>query len=730
MPGLMQRLWHAIRDRHWTGRRVRAPSILQMEAVECGAASLAMVLAYHGKFVSLAELRTACGVSRDGTKALNIVKAARGYGLEARAFKAEPANLATLPLPAVLYWNFNHFLLLEGVGKGRFFLNDPARGRREVSAAEFDQSFTGIVLTFEKTERFEPGGRPDSLLLALRSRLGDTRWALAYLLLVGLLLVVPGIAVPAFSAIFIDNILVGQMQGWAGPLIVGMIGASALLGVLTWLQHYYLLRLEARIALSTSARFFWHVLQLPLSFFQQRSAAEVSSRVLINARVAEVLSGDLVDAVLGLITALFFATVMIFYDPWMALLSVGVAGANFALLSLISMKRRELNMRLAIDQSKVMGTSMDGLMLIETLKASGWETDFFARWAGFQARFARSLQDMSRTSIPLDLAPRLLSGLNSTAILAIGGLRVMSGEMSMGSLIAFQMLVASFMGPINTLVSLGAKLQSFHGDVKRLDDALHASIDALPEDDVENADGTRLSGALELRQLSFGFSRMEPPLLENFDLQLKPGQRVALVGPSGCGKSTIAKLVAGLHTPWQGEILLDRIPRSSVPRHRLLNSVAVVDQDISLFSATVRDNLTMWDRTVPDSVMIQAAKDAQIHDFISARPGGYQSLVSEGGANFSGGQRQRLEIARALATNPRLLILDEATSALDPLTEKLVEQNIRRRGCSCLVIAHRLSAIRDCDEIIFLDRGKVLERGSHQELMRLGGHYARLVSDE
>ncbi|MBB2484693.1 NHLP family bacteriocin export ABC transporter peptidase/permease/ATPase subunit [Mitsuaria sp. WAJ17] len=730
MLSLITRCWHALRGGRGASPRVRAPTILQMEAVECGAASLAMVLAYHGRHVSLAELRTACGVSRDGTKALNLVKAARGYGLEARAFKAEPAQLAGLPLPAVLYWNFNHFLLLEGVGRDTFHLNDPARGRREVSAAEFDTSFTGIVLTFGKTEHFEPGGRPDSLLEALRSRLGDTRWALTYLLLVGLLLVVPGIAVPAFSAIFIDTILVGQLQGWIGPLVLGMAATSALLGALTWLQHYYLLRLEARIALGTSARFFWHVLRLPLSFFQQRSASEVSSRVLINARVAEVLSGDLVDATLGLITATFFAAVMLFYDPWMGMLSIGVAGVNFGLLRAVSVKRRELNMRLAIDQSKVMGTSMDGLMLIETLKASGWETDFFARWAGFQARFARSMQEMSRTSIPLDLAPRLLSLLNATAILGIGGLRVMSGEMSMGSLVAFQMLVASFMGPINTLVSLGAKLQSFHGDVKRLDDALDAPIDTGPDDDSEVTDGTRLSGALELRQLTFGFSRMEPPLLENFNLQLKPGQRVALVGPSGCGKSTIAKLVAGLHQPWQGEILLDRIPRSAVPRHQLLNSVAVVDQDISLFSGTVRDNLTLWDRTVPDSVMIQAARDAQIHDFISSRPGGYQSLVSEGGANFSGGQRQRLEIARALSTNPRLLILDEATSALDPLTERLVEQSIRRRGCSCLVIAHRLSAIRDCDEIIFLERGKVLERGTHATLMALGGHYARLVSDE
>ena len=729
--GLMARLRRA-----W-GRpavliRANSPTILQMEAVECGAASLAMVLAYYKKYIPLEQLRVDCGVSRDGSKASNVVKAARKHGLHAKGLRAEPAALRKMTLPLIIFWNFNHFLVVDGFVEGGVLLNDPALGRRTVTDAEFDQSFTGIVLAFEPGPDFAPSGKPRSLVDGLRRRLVGARTALTYLVLVGLALVLPGMVIPVFSSIFIDQVLVGNLDSWTTPLIAAMLGTALLVALLTWLQKYYLLKLEMRIALSTSARFFWHVLRLPVGFYHQRSAGDIGARVGISDRVANILSEDLASGLLSVLTALFFAVLMLFYDVTMSLVTIGIVGLNMLALRYVSQRRVELNQKMAIDRGKVMGTSMNGLMLIETLKASGAEADFFSRWAGYQARLMNSTQEMNRTSIALDLLPKFLTAANAALILGIGGARVMEGEMTIGMLVAYQALVASFVSPTNALVALGGKIQSFQGDMDRLDDVMqHPAEDIAAQDrHDEPLASAKLDGHLELRNVTFGYSRLEPPLLENFSLVLKPGQRVALVGSSGCGKSTISKLVVGLYQPWSGSILFDGKPRAAWPRRQLLNSMAAVDQDIALFSGTIRDNLSMWDNTVAHAVVVNAARDACVHDIISARPGGYDSEVVEGGGNFSGGQRQRLEIARALTSNPRLLVLDEATSALDPLTEQTVDANLRRRGCSCLIVAHRLSSIRDCDEIIMLDKGRVIERGTHQELMAMNGNYARLISNE
>jgi NHLM bacteriocin system ABC transporter peptidase/ATP-binding protein len=708
------------------GRHAGTPSILQMEAVECGVASLAMILAHYRKFVPLEQLRVDCGVSRDGIKAGNIVKAARKHGLSARGLRKEPDGLHAVRTPMIVHWNFNHFLVVDGFAQGKVLLNDPAMGRRTVSDAEFDQSFTGIALEFAPGPGFQPSGRPRSLVAGLRRRLAGSGTALAYLVLAGLALVVPGMAIPVFTAVFIDRVLVGHLTGWATPLVAAMLATALLVAVVTGLQKQHLLKLETRVSLGTSARFFWHVLRLPVGFYHQRSAGD------IGARVARVLSEDLMAALLSLFTALFFAALMMFYDVLMSVIAIGIAALNILVLRYVAQRRVELNQRMAIERGKVIGISMNGLMLIETLKASGAESDFFSRWAGHQARLMNSTQQMNRTSIALDLLPKFLTALNAALVLGIGGSRVMQGELTIGMLVAYQALVASFAGPVNALVALGGKIQALRGDMDRLDDVMdHPCEDggagALDEQPLRAA---RLNGHLELRNVTFGYSRLEPPLLENFSLTIKPGQRVALVGGSGCGKSTIAKLVAGLYQPWDGAILFDGKPREHWPRQQLLNSVAVVDQDVALFSGTVRENLSMWDATVPQAVMMAAARDACVHDVVSARPGGYDGLVTEGGSNFSGGQRQRLEIARALASNPRLLVLDEATSALDPLTEKTVDGNLRRRGCSCLVVAHRLSAIRDCDEIVVLEQGKVVECGTHQQLLALKGRYAGLIANE
>ncbi|MFC5496914.1 NHLP family bacteriocin export ABC transporter peptidase/permease/ATPase subunit [Caenimonas terrae] len=712
--------------------RVKTPTVLQMEAVECGAAALCILMSSYGKRVPLEELRQSCGVSRDGSKASNVVRAARTYGFEAKGFRREPAELREMKLPLIVFWNFNHFLVVEGFGKETVFLNDPASGPRTVSDDEFDQSFTGVVLAIEPGAEFQPSGEKPSLWRGLRSRLPLREPALLYLILAGLALVVPGLVLPVFTKEFIDNYLVSRMDSWVKPLLVGLLFTAIVRGSLTWLQQYYLTRFRAKLALAMTGKFFWHVLRLPVVFYAQRSAGDISTRVAINNRVAELMTGDLATTVLNALMVVFYAALMLSYDPLLTGVGICIAVLNVIFLRSVSRKRRDATQKLANDGGKLMATSMNGLQMMETLKASGMESDFFTKWAGNQTKVMNGHQAMGTMDVVLMGVPPLLSAINTVLILSLGGLRVMDGYMTMGMLVAFQSLMASFIEPINHLVSMGAKVQEMEGDMNRLDDVLKYQCEPQTERIGSQGPGetvVRLTGHVELRNVTFGYSPLEAPLVEGFNLTLRPGMRVALVGMSGCGKSTISKLVMGLYEPWKGEILFDGKPRSAHSRHSLIASVSMVSQEIALFSGTIRDNLSMWDETLPETQMVQAAKDACIHDVIASRQGGYDSKVQEGGGNFSGGQRQRVEIARALAINPRILVLDEATSALDPVTEMRVDDNLRRRGCTCLIVAHRLSTIRDCDEIIVLDRGKVQERGTHHQLMQQAGLYATLMHE-
>ena len=718
-------------------RRARVPTVLQMEAVECGAASLAMILAHHRKLVPLEEVRVACGVSRDGSKASNVVKAARGYGLVARGFKKEPRELRALPVPMIVHWNFNHFVVLEGFGRGRAFLNDPAHGPRAVSEEEFDQSFTGVALTFEPAPEFVPGGEERSLVAALRRRLTGLHGAVAFVVLAGLALVLPGLLVPTFSRVFVDDVLVKGMREWVVPLTWFMGVTALVVATLTWLQQKYLLRLEARLAIATSARFLWHVLHLPLQFFTQRFPGEIASRVGINDRVAQLLSGELATTALAAVVVALYAALMFRYDPVLAAVVVTTAGLNMAALRWVSQRRTDLSMRLQQDRGKAIGTAMGGLLNIENLKATGSESDFFARWSGYYAKAANAQHQLALQTTLLAAIPPLLLAVSSAMLLGLGGLRVMDGELSMGMLIAFQALMFAFLTPVNSLVNMGSTLQEVRGDMNRLDDVLRARTERMepraPEAEaavVATPAPARLEGSLELRRVSFGYSRLEPALIQDFSLDLKPGMRVALVGGSGSGKSTVARLVSGLYEPWAGEVLLDGMPRAAVPRPVMTSSFAVVDQEVFLFEGTIRENLTMWDPTVPEQDLVEAARDACIHDDISARPGGYTSVIEEGGRNFSGGQRQRMEIARALVNRPSVMILDEATSALDPSVEQQIDDNLRRRGCTCLIVAHRLSTIRDCDEIVVMDGGRIVQRGTHDELREADGPYRDLIAAE
>ncbi len=715
-------------------RRVRTPTVIQMEAVECGAACLGMILAYYGRYVPLEQLRIDCGVSRDGSKAGNMLRAARAYGLTAKGFRHDTDDLKSLEFPVIVFWNFYHFVVVEGYDPNGWYLNDPATGPRKVSAQEFDESFTGIALTFEPGPDFEKGGKKPSVLSALKSRALGLGRPVLYAVAAGLGLAFLGLVVPTFTKIFVDKFLVGQDHDWVKPLLWAMVFALVLLGALTWLQQKVLLRLELKLAIATSSGFLSHVFRLPTEFFAQRFAGEVGSRVLLNDRVAQLLSGQLATNAIHLMMAGFFVLVMLSYDVALTLAGVGIAAGNLLALSYVSRKRKDLNKRALQEQGKMLGFSMSGVQIIETVKAMGGESDFFARWSGYQAKAVNSELDMTEYTRYLNVVPQVLTGITSAVVLGLGALKVMQGWMTIGELVAFQALMIAFMTPITNLVQLGSQMQDVEGDLQRLDDVLHNKQDPrLVETESLEDDATtpvKLSGRLELKNITFGYSRVADPLIQGFNLILQPGSRVALVGASGSGKSTVVKLVVGLHEPWEGEILFDGKPLNEINRSVMANSLALVEQDILMFEGTVRDNLTLWDGLVPREAVVKAARDAQVHDVVAARTGGYESKVDEGGINFSGGERQRVEIARALVRDPRILIMDEATSALDPLTEETIDDNIRRRGCTCLIVAHRLSTIRDSDEIVVLDQGKVVERGSHDDLCALNGHYMRLIREQ
>ncbi|MER5620177.1 NHLP family bacteriocin export ABC transporter peptidase/permease/ATPase subunit [Streptosporangium sp. NPDC002544] len=713
--------------------RHRVPTVIQMESVECGAAALAMVLGHYGKHVPLEELRGRCGVSRDGSKASSMLAAARSYGMIAKGFQVEAELLRDQSGPVIIFWAFQHFIVVEGLvtrfGRTMVAINDPSSGPRLMEWSEFDSGFTGIMLTFEPGPDFKPGGERAKLSKALLQwRLPSGR-ALPLVLLASALLLLPGIAGPAYYRVFIDRVLSGNSPDILPPLLIVMVFTAAAIFVLTSVQQYYLLRLEIRVGLVGSARFFRHLLRLPIEFFLQRRPAEVAKRISTNDTVAEILSRDLALTVINMVLVAFYAALLVRYDVLLGIIGVGMAALNILVLRWVARARKDAVTALRTDRGNLTGTTFATLSMIETVKATGAEPDAFTRWAGFLAKVVSAQQRLGVPTAVLVVVPPLLATVNTGLMLLIGGLRVVEGVLSIGILISFQTLLAALSRPVTQLTNLGGRLQDLSADAKRIHDVERHPIARCFERAGGEAElGTRLEGRLELQEVTFGYGPLSDPVIKNLSLSMTPGSRVAIVGGSGSGKSTLGRLLTGLYEPRAGRILLDGHPLDEIPRTVLASSMAYVDQDIVLFAGTVRDNLTLWDEAVPDEVVLDALRDAAVYDAVLARPGGINSFVREDGRNFSGGQRQRLELARALAAEPTLLILDEATSALDPETEHVIMDNLRRRGCACLLMAHRLSTIRDADEIIVLDHGEVAERGIHEELLAADGIYTRLFN--
>jgi NHLM bacteriocin system ABC transporter peptidase/ATP-binding protein len=720
-------------------RAVRTPSVLQMEVTECGAASLTIILNWLGKDIPLEEVREACAVSRDGMSALKLVEAARGFGLDAAAYRYSLDEISALKPPFVVFWNQSHFLVVEGFGRRKIRLNDPASGHRSVPWDEFAESYSGVVLRFSPGADFrrDPARRRRRPTLEMLRLLSRSRAGVGYAVAAGTMLVVPTTVTALLTAIFAEQVLTQRNTGWVTKIVTLAVVVTVLLFLLSLFQQLVLLRLRTKLSIRMSAGFLWHLLRLPTRFFDARSPGGLVSRVQLNSQVADLLSGQLATAAISVVTMALFGVVLLILNWILGLVALGVAGFNLVMLVTVSRARISVNQNLLQTLVRLSGYTYLGINMMDDIKATGSENDFFARWSGTQARALNAEQRLGFLTQSLLVVPGFLTMLNTVVVLAVGGFLVISGRLGLPGLIAFQILAMSFFAPIAQLVAVASQFQNARAWMQQLGDVLSQPLDPSATGAVTSRANAaarpagpepRLTGHLELRDVTFGYVSNEPPLIEGLSVTLQPGERVALVGPTGSGKSTVANLVVGLLQPWSGEILFDGMPRDAIPRQVMSASLAKVDQAIMLFSGSVADNIRFWDESIPPGEVVRAAEDACIAGEIELKPGAFGHHLAEAGRDFSGGQRQRMEFARALAINPTILVLDEATSALDTVNEQRIDANLRRRGCTCLLIAHRLSTIRDCDQIIVLDRGSVSERGTHEELLAIGGLYRELVS--
>ena len=710
---------------------VRVPVVMQMEALECGAASLTMIMHYYRKFIPLEQARVDCGVSMNGANAKNIMLAARSYGMKADAWRVEPDDLLKEgPFPCIIHWGFNHFVVLCGFKGKKAVLNDPARGRVAVEWEEFDREFTGVCITFEPTQSFVPSGKRKSVMEYAKERLKGSGTAVAFVVLTTTVSSLIGLISPAFSRTFLDRLLTGRNPDWLMPFMLLFAGLIVVCVTMTWISAVYSLRIQGKMAAYGSSSYLWKVLRLPMQFFNQRLGADISDRQATNASIAGAIVNTFAPLALQAIMMVFYLVVMIRYSPLLSLIGVGSIGLNIVVSMIITARRVNITRVQQRDQANLSASTMSGISMIETIKSSGAENGFFARWAGFQAGVNAQAVKYTRLNLFLGSLPSAITTLANIAVLGLGVMLVLQGKFTLGMIMAFQSFLSSFMSPATSLINAGQSMQEMITQMERVDDVMSYKEDKCFDPKEKTQEYEKLSGAIELNNVTFGYSRLDKPLISDFSMKVKPGQKIAFVGRTGCGKSTLAKLISGLYRPWSGTVTFDGVNIDDIDRSVFTGSVSVIDQDITLFEDTISENIKMWDGSIEDFEVTLAARDAGIYDDIVTRDGGFGHKLLDGGRDLSGGQRQRLEIARALSQDPTICIMDEATSALDASTEHEVISSINARGITCIIIAHRLSTIRDCDEIIVLDKGKIIERGTHEELFALGGMYTSLVSNE
>ena len=724
----------------FTCKRTVTPTVFQFGLTECGPACLKIILAYWGRWVSLEELRESSGAARDGTRAANLLKAARTYGLDAEGYRRELDELSSIPMTCIFDWGFNHFVVLERISKRYANINDPERGRRRVPIHEMDKHFTGIVLSFKPSADFVRRGSAPNLVASLLTWMQTSRAGLAHIALATVLLMLPSIAVPAIMRLFIDAYMMRRGSDWGMALAAAFGVAIVLQSSLMWTLQRSLLRLEIHILSSRSIDLFWRIIHMPLNFFLQRTPSDLVGRIDANQRVAQLIAGSLIPTVIRVITMATFAIVMLTYDTILTLV-VLLCGCCMLLLVLFTWRPiQRLTRRSVQNQGRVTAFALNGLTGFESLKANGGESTFFNVWAGHHSESVAIEQALGISSLLLNSGTMWLLGLGNAAVLLVGAYRVMAGELTIGSLVAFQALIVGFVSPIREFTQLGVDLHQASADLRRLDDLSivpcelpqeHVSVPAKRSDatPIRSVGPKRLTGEIIFSHAGFSYARWSPPIVNDFCLRVRAGQRVAIVGTSGSGKSTIAKLGAGLLAPTEGTILYDGLAIQAISRRTFVNSVAFVDQDDHLLAGTIRENISLWDSALSDETVVMAARDAHFSECVDIRSGSFEALVSERGKNLSGGERQRLEIARALAQEPSILIMDEATSALDPIAESIINDNLKRRSCTCLIIAHRLSTVRDCDQIVVLAAGEIVEQGTHDSLIAKGGEYVRLLRE-